>query len=464
MSQVENEKETKTIFQASLHVFVPLKQIRKAWKEDFANNSLQVVPDQRIRNTEAELWYWELQGRDQGFSYRYCVVQKGSGEKEVLSRQVTLRLFLVKFISKQLNPEGRYYLVIGTGIDKNFSDGTPCNDKDLIYLKKAFYERGDAGLHCQNVDATNFHDWLNSLVEQIGGYNPKDHFNRHYVANIKAAKGDFDYEYNEGEPKRYEEVIDDADRFAYALLYGNDNIDVVPDKTIEEAFRHTFTNNISQKMFAANKTIVFFKTHSDPHCCYNDDKEPAFDANFGTALNVFDILFVIEAKFKLKEIQKMVQGFHPFLTKKVLASISGYMNVNPFHLAEIKKRTDYLYEALGVNALFQTVKAQGMLQSESSTAQLTHKLNTKVFWLTVLTVLLAALQLLVSILCCNNPNNSSDMCNCFFGGTEFQGGCCAVVGCLLFIVLAASIINMAVYQVKSFYKLKDIENEIKQLQ
>lgn len=55
------------------------------------------------------------------------------------------------------------------------------------------------------------------------------------------------------------------------------------------------------------------------------------------------------------------------------------------------------------------------------------------------------------------------MCNCFFGGTEFQGGCCAVVGCLLFIVLAASIITMAVYQVKSFYKLKDIEGEIKKL-
>ena len=35
---------------------------------------------------------------------------------------------------------------------------------------------------------------------------------------------------------------------------------------------------------------------------------------------------------------------------------------------------------------------------------------------------------------------------------------------LVLIVLAASVITMAVYQVKSFYKLKDIENEIKQLQ
>ena len=459
MNQVE---EANTIFQASFHVFIPLRHIKKEWETDFANNRQQVVPDSRIRNTEAKLWYWELKGREQDFSYSYCQTLEDGKQKVVASRKVTLRLFLVKFVSDQLNRNGRYHLVVGIGIDREFADGVICSDKDLIYLKKAFYEKGDAGLHSPIGGESNFHDWLGVLVEQITGCKSNGHFNRHYVVNIKAAKGDFDYEYNEGEPKQYEEVIDDADRFAYALLYGNDNIEVVPDETIEKAFKHTFTNNISQKMFAANKTIVFFKTHSDPHCCYNDDKEPAFDANFGTALNVFDICFVIEAKFKLKGIQKMMQGFHPFRTRRVLSS--GYMNVNPFHLAEIKKRTDYLYEALGVNALFQTVKEQGTLQSESSTAQLAHKLNTNVFWLTVLTVFLAALQLLVSILCCNNSNNSSDMCNCFFGGTEFQGGCCAVVGCLLFIVLAASIITMAVYQVKSFYKLKDIEGEIENLQ
>ena len=55
------------------------------------------------------------------------------------------------------------------------------------------------------------------------------------------------------------------------------------------------------------------------------------------------------------------------------------------------------------------------------------------------------------------------MCNCFLGGAELQGGCFAVFGCLLFIVLAASIITMAVYQVKSFYKLNKIEEEVKKM-
>lgn len=460
MTQITQEEKS-TIFQASLHVFIPLKHIKKDWKTDFAKSSTQVDLDPRIRNTEAELWYWELKEKEQDFSYRYCIVHKESKEKEFIARTVTLRLFLVKFVSKQLNPDGRYYLVIGTGIDKRFTDGTPCSDKDLIYLKKAFYERREAGLYSGIVSVTYFYEWLSTLVKQIGGYNPDGHFNRHYVLNIKAAQDDFEKDYYEGDAKPYEEIIVGADRLAYALLYGNDNVEVVPEETIQDSFKNSFTNSFTQKMFAGNKTIVFFKTHSDGLGRCKKNVEPPFDANFGTALNVFDICFVMEAKFMLKSIQRLMKGFHPFRTKRALASISDYMNINPFHLAEIKKRTDYLYEALGVNSLFLTVKEQGVLLSESSTAVLSFKLNTKVKWLTVLTVLLAALQLVVSILCYNNSDNSLSMGGCFFGSTEFQGGCCAIVGCLLFIVLAASIIVTAVYQVKSFYKLMDIEREIK---
>lgn len=455
-------QETITLFQASMHVFIPLKHIKKEWKANFANNCQRIAPEPIIRNTEAELWYWELIGKEQEFSFHSCITKEGDRKKEIISRKITLHLYLVKFVSSQLNPKGRYHLVLGTGIDRKFSDDTVCDEKDLIYLKKAFYEQGNKGLQSPTAGIPSFNDWLSSVVEDISGRKPNGHFNRHYIVNIKATKGDFDKEYYEDEPKRYEKVINGADRLAYALLYGNNNIEVVPEETINEAFKNTFTNNISQKMFAGNKTIVFFKTHSDIKCCFEEgNREKPFDYNFGTALNVFDICFVMEAKFKLKSIQKMMQGHHPFRTKRALASISDYMNVNPFHLAEIKKRTDYLYEALGVNSLFLTVKEQGVLLSESSTAVLSFKLNTKVKWLTVLTVLLAALQLVVSILCCNNSNNSSSMCDCFFGGTELQGSCCAVIGCLLFIVLAASIIVSCVYQVMSYFKLKDIEREIK---
>ena len=458
MTQTD-QKEATTIFQASLHVFVPLMHIKKEWKTEFINNRQQIFPDSKIRNTEAKLWYWELKGKEQDFSYRCCPKKKG----DEINRRITLRLFLVQFVSSQLNPKGRYHLVLGTGIDKNFSDGTACEDKDLIYLKKAFYEKGDSGLCSPTGCVPYFHEWLNALVGQFSGCKTNGHFNRHYVVNIKATKGDFDKDYYEDEPERYEKVINGADKLAYALLYGNDNTEVVPDETIQETFKNTFTNNFTQKMFAGNKTIVFFKTHSDAKCCCKEYREPPFDSNFGTALNVFDICFVMEAKFKLKSIQKMMQGHHPFRIRRALASISDYLNVNPFHLAEIKKRTDYLYEALGVNALLQTVKEQGVLISESSTAQLSYKLNTKVKWLTFLTVILAALQLLVTSLCCNGSNSSSNMCNYSFGDTEFQGGFCVVIGCLLFIVLVASVITMAIYQVKSFYKLKDIEDGVKKL-
>ena len=233
MNKTETENN-KTVFQASIHVFVPLMQIKKVWKAAFINNCHQIFPASRIKNTEADLWYWELSGKEQTFSYNYCIVQKGDKLKESVSRKVTLRLFLVKFVSSQLNPSGRYYLVLGTDINRNFSNGSICDEKGLIYLKKAFYEHGDEGLHNSTGGAPYFHDWLSSIVEDFTGHKPNGHFNRHYIVNIKATVGDFDKEYSHGIPKRYDEVIPGADRLAYALLYGNDNIEVVPEETIQE--------------------------------------------------------------------------------------------------------------------------------------------------------------------------------------------------------------------------------------
>ena len=351
-------------------------------------------------------------------------------------------------------------MVIGTGLDRCLPDNSLYSQEDLIYLKKAFYERCKEGFQCTNGGTPYFHDWLDNLIGELTGKSCNGHFNRHYIFNIHAVllksgkahrRQDFTDEYYNGIVRSYEEVIQDADRLAYSLIYGNDNIAVVPSQTIEKEFESTITNNISQKMFAGNKTIVFFKTHGDSR------QRDSFEVNFGSALNAFDMCFVMEAKFYLKHLQKMMQGNHPFKTRRVLAAISGYMNVNPFHLAEIKKRTDYLYEALGVNSLFQTVRQQGELHSEADTALLTHKLNIKIGLLTLLMAILAALQLIVSILCCNNsnkPNISTSMCNCMFSGIDSPTGCCAVVCCLLFIVLVASIIVSAIYQVMSYYRLK----------
>jgi hypothetical protein len=171
----------------------------------------------------------------------------------------------------------------------------------------------------------------------------------------------------------------------------------------------------------------------------------------------------MEAKFKLKSIQENLSKEHPSDLKGALSAMSGYLNVNPYHLGEYGKRTKYIYRTMGVKDLWETVMTQGNLSSSAREIELNEHLSHRVYALTAITVVIGALSLLVSILCCNNSNISSDMSNCLYGSAEFQGGCCAVVGSLLFIVLAASVITMAVYQVKSFYKLKDIEGEVKKL-
>ena len=153
--------------------------------------------------------------------------------------------------------------------------------------------------------------------------------------------------------------------------------------------------------------------------------------------------------------------------KDALASISSYLATNPYRLGEYGQRVKMLYRNMGIIELLNSIKVQGNLLSDAKEIENNERLNRRVYVLTAITVVVGVMSLIVSILCCStsgdNSKTISDMCNCIPESTGYIGSCCAVVGVLLGLVLAASIIVMAVYQVKSFYKLKDIEGEIKNI-
>lgn len=454
----------KNIFKAAFYFFVPVDKLTKEYRTRYADNHQGMDKDSRIRNADGEIDYCVLDEFDHLFNYVYGRI----------SRSVLLRVFLIKH-SCSLNTKGRYYIVVGTGLDMAFVDGQLCESTDLVKLKKAFYEHGKKGLFYEDEkgdETTTLRKWLDRNLKIITGKDYKGKYGRHYIVNIKAVKVElleflprqFAKEYYQSEDEEvrsYYDVVEGADELAYALLYGNDNIRAVPEETIEETFKDTFFNNKAEKMFAGNKTIVFIKTRDEYTTEVMDMTAPLFIGIEGM-LNILDMCMVMEAKHKLKHIQRLMQDNHPSEIKDALAYISQYLSKNPFRLSEIDGRTEYLYKALGVKKLFDVVMKQGELLSESSSIRMTMSINIRMYQLAGITLGVGGLDLLVNILCCDSFNNSSNMCNCFFGGAELQGGCCAVVGCLLFIVLAASIITMAVYQVKSFYKLKDIEEEIKE--
>ncbi len=499
------EVQKENAFMVAMYSFIPLDGIKRKYKLAFVGLE-PTKPSNLIKYTEARYTKIELieanslvksdkdckwKKVEMGnvdipefyFDYRY--------KQKDYERFVSLKFWIVRF-SSSLNLKGRYYLVASTCIDKAFTHQPPtsplniddiCTLQDIVHLKQSFYGGDERELHYLNEKGKHISilKKLDDVIKEVTGKESEGKYGRHYALDVfgvdiqskdsvdcfDTLKRVFSKAYYSKEAKSYDEVVVDYDKLVYGLIYGNENCDVLLSDTTKKALIGGFSNNKSEKLFAGHKTMVYLHTHHPYQ--WEPEKENKtktinsdIDSISGNFL-LYDICLVMEAKFKLKSIQENLSKGHPSDIKEALSAMSGYLNVNPYHLGEYGRRTKYIYRTMGVKDLWETILTQGNLSSSAKEIELNEHLSHRVFALTAITVILGALSLLVSILCCNNSNNSSDMCNCFFGGTEFQGGCCAVVGCLLFIVLAASIITMAVYQAKSFYKLKDIEREIKKI-
>lgn len=451
------------IFKAGYYFFVPIEKITKGYRIRFEKNHQHLLKESRIVNSDGEIDYITLEEHGHTFKYEF----------EDKRREIDLKVFLIRHVCS-INTNGRFYLVVGTGIDMVFKDGHLCNETDLIKLKKAFYERDREGLFYEIGDETiALRTWLDKKLEQIAGQEYKGKYGRHYIVNIQAVATSnqnniaeqFAQEYYKTEINvpSYNEVLCNADKLAYSLLYGNDNISVIPDETVRDAFKDTYFNNKAEKLFAGGKTIVFLKTrHEKPETIPRVNRLLPLDVNIQGLINILDICMVMEAKHKLKSIQKMMRNNHPSEIKDALADMSQYLSKNPFRLSEIDKRTEYLYQTLGVKKLYDVVMKQGELLSEASNIRMNISINMRMYVLAGITLGVGGLDLLMSILCRNSSNQSSYMCNCLFGGAEPQSGCCAVVGVLFGLMLAACIITMLVFQGKSFYKLKNIEKSIRE--
>lgn len=110
----------------------------------------------------------------------------------------------------------------------------------------------------------------------------------------------------------------------------------------------------------------------------------------------------MDAKKRLKRIEKTLCLGTPSSIKDALASISGYLNTNPYHLGEYSMRISMLYRTLGVRDLFQSVKEQGELLADARKIEMENRLNSLVIVLTIITLIVGILTLVVNILCCNN--------------------------------------------------------------
>lgn len=486
------------VYMATMYSFIRLKERPKGEYVSRLSMAKSVEPLRLIKYLDAGFKYVRIGDRASTFYYKYKLTGKE------IERQVDMRCWLVSFSSK-IKRHGSYYLVTTIGIDKSFAKedkkvfgrGEFCTARDIVHLKKAYYgvdkDEVEKGLYYYDKgEKFGIKDWLNHTIEDITDKNPNGHYGRHYIVDVCGVnlwhnkpffwqrlgtevyshvglRDAFSRAYYSPKAKPYEEVIGDYQKFIYGLLYGNENNVALPSDTINEALDDSFSNNLSERIFAGHKTEVFLHTHH-PYPWKKEHKTKKKNVNKDPLKDqlLFDMFIVMEAKYRLKHIESTLRQGHPSSIKDALASISAYLNSNPYHLGEYNKRILMLYRKLGVNHLLQSVKEQGNLLADARNIEMENRLNYRVLTLTAVTVFIGILGLTVSILCCNTcseqSNNLSDMCNCVLDSTVGLVGCCAIIGVLLVLVLAASVIVTCVYQVKSYYKLKDIEGEIKKLQ
>lgn len=476
--------DKQNIFIVTLYSFIPLEGKPKGEYKELMRGASVVEPDRLLKYTAAHFSVKELKDEGGDFYFEYNI----AGTK--VNRKVQFRVWLYEF-SSVINKKGRYYLVTTISIDKSFGDKDEnpqfpfslsgiCTAQDIAQLKKAVYGGDDHGLYYfDGSKKHHLHYYLNHLVEKITGKNPHGKYGRHYIVDIcsvgisknqrigsyKQLTELFSKEYYSTNRKPLDEVVENYRELVYGLFFGNENNEVIPEDALQKTLRSSFSNNKTERLFAYHKTIVFLHTHHPyPWKPEHEGKQKKLNDNVQNDKIVFDAFLVMEARLKLKSIGRTLRLGQPQNIKDALASISSYLATNPYRLGEYGQRGKMLYRNMGIIELLNSIQVQGNLLSDAKEIENNEKLNRRVHVLTAITVVVGILSLIVSILCCNtsddNPKTVSDMCNCIPESTNCIGSCCAVVGVLLGLVLAASIIVIAVYQVKSFYKLTDIKKEL----
>lgn len=467
------------VYIASIYAFIPLHKLAIQYKERFDTSPRESInmPSFALR-PKVTCHYVSLKEKTQPFYYTYR--QDGACH----TRKVDMHVYILKTVVGKENPQNRFYLVIGTSIDKvfpnpnqyhgSFSDMDLCTPHDITYLKKAFYQKGSEGFHYPLNDPTVFlmSDWLDSLVTAVSGIMSRGEYGRHYLINILGVNTetsrhtieqltkDFEESYFSESFEKLHNVIPECDSWAYGLIFGNDNYQRVDEKQIQDVISHPFSNNTTERTYAGDNTIVFIGTHY-PYSL--KDREPEgcpFSAELKYAQNIQEICTIMNVRRKLKNIGKILTEENAPTIKEALRDIAEYIANKPSGLRELDWKMEYFYEAMGINKKFDHIKMIGELSADATNLKNTNRLNILVTFLTGITVVTSLVQIFFS----NNFNISlSDMCNCISIGTCIPGECYAVIMLTVCLLLTACIVVLTIYQVRAFYKLEDFVKIIKRI-
>lgn len=420
---------------------------------------------EQIRAYEAERYNNAIcEYLDMGVAQEFYYSYKHNGDE--YTRKVGLKAYILRYIYQSF---AHYYLVVGTGINKVFDRTNPqdlCTEQDIVQLRKTFYLQGNEGFHYPDQRPTIyfFPDWLNEQVKNVSGVNPKGLFDRHFIVNVvgvntstnvKTTKDLDENFYDAFTCESYQpldNVIPECDRWAYGLIFGNDNYIRVPDQQVRQVISIPFSNNITERTYAGYKSIVSIRSHY--HCSFKDNPYHGnlYGIDLPHAHNIAEICHIMHIKRQSQRVRAMFDHSSASEIRTALGDIAVLIDFKPTGLRELDGKFEYISRTMGINRRFANLRQMGTLIADANNIKNTNILNSWMAVLTSVTVLVGLFQLINS----QYTNNTTTM--------PTFNNICAQIGVLVLILLGlalcVSIIVLAVYQIKSHSKITEIRNKI----
>jgi len=264
-----------TEFMTTFYFFVPINSIKKCKIRTLERGYSYLQCPEIYQSLSSICCFAELKEWQQKFYYKAYPWKDKKNDKV---RQISLKVYLIKYIPSVADDTPQYFFAIGTGIDKRFSldeDDPICTEMDLVMLKRAFYSANDktcnsTGLYFPKQDPTIFHrNWLEKLVKSYDS-TPNDVIA--FVAcitDIIGASVQSDSEFSTFEDSFYHSIPQYYNRllgahtvsFAYGLIVGNENYRRLPAKQIQSFENTAYSNSLTECTFCVPTNILFFRTH-----------------------------------------------------------------------------------------------------------------------------------------------------------------------------------------------------------
>ena len=402
------------VFQVSMYFFIPLSRLSGRCKTQL---NWQTAPfPNYIRRQEGHYEYAALTCNQPPYFYYRSHSIRGL---ERTPRRVQLNTYIVRYYPpcKRI-PE--LYFVVGTDIDKVFEPNDPmqkfryadliCNRNDLVYLKRAFYETGTEGLFYPLHDPTIFlHEWLKERIEWVQGHSEKCIYLDYSVIDIIGLDVDDRFftcrnvlqtEFSRRYYRRYAAAVDNAlhgdnRRFAYGLLFGNENFRRVPQHECDRFLAHGYSNNRTEITYAANKTILSIRTH---HPFVFEPQHTFRQINTANrledVLNVYEMCHVIYSKSLMQRLRSLLTQSDASLTQDTLLHINQYLHTDLFHMSELDRKVEYIFKGLGLLQEFNTLMKMSNVASHSAEIKTSQRTNNHVIGLAIITAVLAIIPIL----------------------------------------------------------------------